>query len=254
MLTAIDADLKLDAYRLEAGPVRAGPVKLGIRLNEGLLDVQIERAAFAGGTINGSLSLNGVSRVPGFQVTINADALSMKELAPLTGLVKLDAPFTGGATLTASGKSAEELTGTLKGAAAFTMGAGRIEGFDVASLLARLGNEIVPGWPGSGSTPFNALAADFEIEDGIAAMRSFALSGNDFTVTGSGDIDLLRRALDLKFEPKLGTGEAAAPVFPVKLIVEGPWAAPRFYPDIAGILQNPAAGFATLRNMRQAGN
>jgi AsmA protein len=59
----------------------------------------------------------------------------------------------------------------------------------------------------------------------------------------TGTVDLLRRALDVKAE--LQPPETAP--LPVPMIVQGNWAAPRIYPDIPDILNNPEGGFARLR-------
>jgi AsmA protein len=61
--------------------------------------------------------------------------------------------------------------------------------------------------------------------------------------------------LALKVEPKLvmtteGQGRASDPVgFGIPVAIEGPWAAPRIYPDMAGILDNPDAAYAQLKQM-----
>ena len=60
-------------------------------------------------------------------------------------------------------------------------------------------------------------------------------------------IYLLRRGLDLK-------ARVEVPAFPAPVAVKGPWAAPRLYPDIEGILTDPAAAFARLKTMTAAGN
>jgi AsmA protein len=37
--------------------------------------------------------------------------------------------------------------------------------------------------------------------------------------------------------------------FGIPVMIDGPWAAPRIYPDVAGILDNPDAAYARLREM-----
>ncbi len=74
-------------------------------------------------------------------------------------------------------------------------------------------------------------------------------------MTGAGTIDLGAKTLALRVEPKLvmtteGQGRATDPVgFGIPVVIDGPWAEPRIYPDIAGILDNPDAAYARLKEI-----
>jgi AsmA protein len=71
-------------------------------------------------------------------------------------------------------------------------------------------------------------------------------------VKGGGVIDLPRQALNMKVSPTLTVAQAQGvdlAGLAVPIIVKGPWAAPKIYPDIAGILENPQAAYDTLRKL-----
>ena len=74
-------------------------------------------------------------------------------------------------------------------------------------------------------------------------------------MTGAGTIDLGTQMLAFRVEPKLvmttqGQGRAADPVgLGIPVVIDGPWAEPRIYPDMAGILDNPDAAYAKLKDM-----
>ena len=74
-------------------------------------------------------------------------------------------------------------------------------------------------------------------------------------MTGTGTVDLATKSLAFRVEPKLvmtieGQGGGADPVgLGIPVVVDGPWTAPRIYPDMAGILDNPDAAYAKLREM-----
>jgi AsmA protein len=76
-------------------------------------------------------------------------------------------------------------------------------------------------------------------------------------VTGAGTIDLGEKSLALRTEPKLvmtteGQGRATDPVgLGIPVVIDGPWAEPHIYPDMAGILDNPDAAYARLKQMGQ---
>ena len=47
-----------------------------------------------------------------------------------------------------------------------------------------------------------------------------------------------------------GQGRAGDPVgLGIPVVIDGPWAEPRIYPDMAGILDNPDAAYAKLKEM-----
>ena len=74
-------------------------------------------------------------------------------------------------------------------------------------------------------------------------------------MTGAGTIDLGTKQIGFRVEPKLvmtteGQGRAADPVgLGIPVMIEGPWAQPRIYPEMQGILDNPDAAYAKLKEM-----
>jgi AsmA protein len=74
-------------------------------------------------------------------------------------------------------------------------------------------------------------------------------------VTGAGTVDLGAQTLALRVEPKLvmtteGQGRTSDPVgLGIPVVIDGPWAEPRIYPDMAGVLDNPDAAYAKLKDM-----
>ena len=74
-------------------------------------------------------------------------------------------------------------------------------------------------------------------------------------MTGAGTIDLGTKLMGFRVEPKLvmtteGQGRTSEPVgFGIPVMIEGPWVAPRIYPEMAGMLDNPDAAYAKLREM-----
>ena len=64
---------------------------------------------------------------------------------------------------------------------------------------------------------------------------------------------MLRHALDFKFDPALVTGSNQTTSLPVQVVVKGPWNAPKIYPDVAGILDDPEAAYNALRDLGLSG-
>lgn len=81
-------------------------------------------------------------------------------------------------------------------------------------------------------------------------------------MTGAGAIDLPTKTLALKVEPKLvlttqgqsalerSVAPAPEPIgFGIPVRIEGPWIAPRIFPDIAGVLDDPDKAYQRLREV-----
>ena len=160
----------------------------------------------------------------------------------------------------ATGKTQRELAASLSGTANVDFRDGQIRGLNVAQMIRSLTSTTLNGWQDDSTqaTDLSELHAAFRIENGKATTTDLRLAGPLVRVSGSGSIDLTMKTLAFKLEPKLvmttqGQGSTVADPLGlgVPVTLEGPWSAPRIYPDMAGILDNPDAAFAKLREMGQ---
>jgi AsmA protein len=161
-------------------------------------------------------------------------------------------------SLAGVGRTQREIVSTMRGSAEIRIANGALREMNLLRMLRDVKKEILAGWqPATDSrTVFRDLSATFALEDGIATSRDLQLVAPELSVSGTGQADLLRKALDFKLVPKLAagpTGDSAqteTAVLAVPLVVKGPWGNPKIYPDIAGILENPRAGYDTLNKLR----
>jgi AsmA protein len=124
-------------------------------------------------------------------------------------------------------------------------------------MIRSLTSGTLSGWQQGRdqTTDLTQLSASFRIEQGQATTTDLTLAGPLVRMTGGGTVDLAAKTLVFRVEPKLvmtteGQGSAANPVgLGIPVAIEGPWAAPRIYPDVAGILDNPDAAYAKLREL-----
>src|SRR3954452_22215455 len=134
---------------------------------------------------------------------------------------------------------------------------GAIRGINVAQMIRSLTSGTLSGWQDSEaqSTDLSQLSASFRIDKGQAVTTDLNLVGPLVRVTGAGTIALDSKMMGFRVEPKLvmtteGQGRASEPVgFGIPVMIEGPWSQPRIYPDMAGMLDNPEASYAKLREM-----
>jgi AsmA protein len=134
---------------------------------------------------------------------------------------------------------------------------GEIRGINVAGMIRSLTSSTLSGWQQTNQqgTDLTQLSMSFRIDKGRATSTDLNLVGPLVRVTGVGTIDLGTKLLAYRVEPKLvmtteGQGRAADPVgFGIPVMIDGSWSNPRIYPDMAGMLDDPDAAYAKLRDM-----
>lgn len=246
MLKDFDAELALQAQAVHYGAFSAGASKLQVLLKDGRLETTGALQLANGGTVNVTADADASVLPPSASLMLKAENIDAGPLiAAATGLTVFSGTGSLSAEFTAQGQTQEEMVGTLKGVAAFSLGQGRIGGTDLAGLTAAVREKILDGWgEAPGGTPFTAFTGSANIADGIATFRTLTLDTAQASFTVSGMVDLLRRAADLKATAAAGD----VPLLPVPIVVTGKWGAPRIYPDVPQILENPEGGFARLKD------
>ncbi len=257
-LKRFDAEIAMKMDQVSYGGVTAGASQALVTLTGGKLDAALAARASDGGVISVRSTIDSTLAPP--QATLdlkaeNTDAAPV--LTALTGQAWLNGKGTLSATLMSSGFTQQDMAGTLSGTASLALADGAISGFDMAALLPAVSQRILEGWSAvPGQTPFTALTASASIADGIATLTGLALDSPALKLTATGEVDLLRRAVDARITPQTAAAEPGAfTALPYAIAVKGPWSQPRIYPDIDGILANPEAGFAKLKDIGlRAGN
>lgn len=254
-LGSIDGKLRLTANSLVYRDIKTGKIVIDAAVKNGRLDAALNQIALYGGSAQGRLILDGAGKAPSLQATLDAKGFDgLRLLRDYAGLERFEG--TAGATvnLSATGRSQREFISSLKGTCAFSFASGAIRGIDVEAMVKGVAANVLTGWQQGpdARTPFDSLSASFTVNNGIAATNSLNFVSPVMSVKGGGVIDLPHQALNLKVTPTLTLAEAQGldlAGLAVPIIIKGSWAAPRIYPDIAGILENPQAAYDTLRKL-----
>jgi AsmA protein len=259
-LNYVDADVRISAAHLAYGDLQIAPLALGATLDRGTLTAKVENLGAYDGLANGTLTLDASGATP--RLTLQGDLAGIRALPLLSGLAdfdrlegKLQAKF----TVQSSGNNARAMMSNLEGTAFLDFRDGKIRGINVAQMIRSLTAGTLNGWQSDEvqATDLSQLSASFHIAQGKAETGDLTLIGPLVRMRGTGTIDLGDKALALRVEPKLvmsleGQGSTANPVgLGIPVMIQGPWAAPQIYPDMAGILDNPDAAYAKLRELGQ---
>ena len=251
-LKGVNASLSLSAFKIEWNEAEWGPVDMTGSLKDSVLEAGFENGTLYGGKANARVTFNGAQDVPTLRIDFDgnnlvgekffAQALNVDWLAGVTALKS---------SLTATGHNQQEMMASLKGSFAIQIAQGKFIGLDIMDRISKVGSAVLAGWSDAAEslTDFDEATASFLIQDGIAKSTDVKITTPLVSVVGEGEVDMLRRALDFKFDPKLVTGENQATDLPVKITVKGPWNRPKIYPDVAGILENPEAAYKSLKDL-----
>jgi AsmA protein len=257
-LNYVDAQAKLSAGEIVIGDGRFAPAAIEATLNNGVLRATLANLGAYGGNANGDLAIDASTANPTY--ALRADLTGVRALPLLNSLAdfdKLDGKMQAKIGVRSSGTSQRAIMANLSGTAFAVFQDGAIRGLNVAQMIRSLTAGTLSGWQESEqqATDLSQLSASFKIDNGQAVTTDLNLIGPLVKTTGAGTIDLGTKQIGFRVEPKLvmtteGQGRTGDPVgFGIPVMIEGPWDAPRIYPEIQGILDNPDAAYAKLREM-----
>lgn len=257
-LNYVDAQVRLSAAELNVGQAHFAPAAIDSTLATGILKCVISNLGAYGGQANGEVDIDATGGTPAF--IARSDLVGVRALPLLrsaAGFDKLDGKLQAKIAVRSTGQSQRAIMSNLAGTVFANFQDGAIRGLNVAQMIRSLTSNPLSGWQEGKeqTTDLTQLSASFRVEKGQATTTDLNLVGPLVKMTGAGTIDLGTKMLAFRVEPKLvmtteGQGRAADPVgFGIPVMIDGPWAEPRIYPDMAGVLDNPDAAYAKLKEM-----
>jgi AsmA protein len=257
-LNYVDTQVRLSAAELNIGSAHFGPAALEASLASGVLKGTLSNLGAYGGQANGTIDIDVSRDTPVY--ALHSDLANVRALPLLRNAAdfdKIDGKLQARIDVRSTGQSQRAIMSNLAGTVSANFRDGAIRGLNVAQMIRALTSGTLSGWQENReqATDLSQLSASFRIEKGQAATADLNLVGPLVKMTGAGTIDLGAQMLALRVEPKLvitteGQGRAADPVgFGIPVVIDGPWTAPRIYPDMAGVLDNPDAAYAKLKEL-----
>jgi AsmA protein len=257
-LNYVDLQAKISAAEINLGDARIAPAAIDATLASGVLKCRFANLGAYGGQANGDLIVDASAAVPAY--ALRGDLTGVRALPLLRSTAdfdRLDGKLQAKLSLQSSGTSQRAIMSNLDGTVFAVFQDGAIRGINVAQMIRSLTSGTLSGWQESKeqATDLSQLSASFRVEKGKATSTDLNLVGPLVRVTGAGTVDLGEKTLALRTEPKLvmttqGQARTADPVgLGIPVVIDGPWAEPRIYPDMAGILDNPDAAYAKLKDM-----
>jgi AsmA protein len=257
-LNYVDAQIRVSAAELNLGSAHFAPAAIDATLAGGVLKCAISNLGAYGGQASGEVDIDVSGGSPSY--AMRSDLVGVRALPLLrssAGFDKLDGRMQAKIAVRSTGSSQRAIMSNLAGTVFANFQDGAIRGINVARMIRSLTSNPLSGWQEGSeqTTDLTQLSASFRIEKGRATTTDLNLVGPLVRMTGAGTIDLGTKMLSFRVEPKLvmtteGQGRAADPVgFGIPVAIDGPWAEPRIYPDMAGMLDDPDAAYAKLRDI-----
>lgn len=256
-LRLINGKFSLSAEQLVYDEIKIRPVTVHVTLNGGKLNATLSKFKLYGGAGDIAISVDASGKTPAQRVKLSLVQFNAYPLLrDAADFEKIEGQGSLHLDLNARGSSQRAIVGALDGSASFEFVNGAIRGVNIARMMRKLGTGIVDGWQGGNTekTDFASLGASFTLVNGRATTKDLHMVGPLVRMTGAGVVDLPAKQIDFRVDPQLvaslegqgGQTDLAGLGVPVRIV--GPWAKPKFYPDLKGILQDPAAAYERFKN------
>jgi AsmA protein len=257
-LNYLDAQVRMSAAELNIGDAHFAPAAIDAALGGGVFKAQFSHLGVYGGKADGELTVDVSGDNPNY--VLRSDLAGVRALPLLSSLAdfdKIDGKMQARLALRSGGLSQRAIMAGLSGTASAVFQDGAIRDLNIAKMIRALTSGTLSGWQEGRdqTTDLTQLSASFRVEQGQATTTDLALAGPLVRMTGAGTVDVPAKTLVFRVEPKLvltteGQGSAANPVgLGIPVAIEGPWAEPRIYLDVVGILDNPDAAYAKLKEL-----
>jgi AsmA protein len=257
-LNYVDAQVRISAAELDIANAQFAPAAIDATLAGGVLKASVSNLGAYGGQASGEAIVDVSSGNPSY--AMHCDLVGVRALQLLKNLAdfdRIDGKMQAKIAARSAGASQHAIMSNLSGTAFVNFQDGAIRGLNVAQMIRSLTSTTLSGWQVTEeqTTDLSQLSASFRIERGQATTTDLNLVGPLVKMTGAGTIDVGNKTLAFRVEPKLvftteGQGRTSDPVgLGIPVVIDGPWAQPRIYPEMAGILDNPDAAYAKLKEM-----
>jgi AsmA protein len=259
-LNYVDGQVRISAAELNVGEARFAPVAVDATIASGVMKASLSNLGAYDGQANGALTIDASANNPSY--ALRADVTGVRALPLLSSLAdfsNVDGRMRATADVRGTGANLRAIMASLTGTASIDVRDGAIRNLNIAKMIRALTSGTLSGWQERPDqiTDLSQLSATATIAKGEAATTDLFLAGPLVRMTGAGTVDLGAKTLAFRVEPKLvmtteGQGGRADPIgLGIPVVVQGTWSEPRIYPDVAGILDDPGAAYAKLRELGQ---
>ncbi len=248
-LSLVNADIAIQSTQLLVRKIKLGENKLTLKLNNGIVAVQLlDFKAYEG---SGSGTINVVANKKPYQLTSQFELTKINAQPLLTDAAGFDKLLGKGQLawdISSQGTSQKNFVNQLNGKFNFSFVDGAVKGVNLAAI-AKSANNIMSGnlakvnldsdFSNAEKTDFAALTGTFNIRNGLANTGDLSMNNPFIRVSGTGDINLPKTKVNMLVITKMVAslqGQAAQETssgikIPIK--ISGPFDKIKIRPDVS---------------------
>jgi len=253
---AANADLDLTVGGLVIRKIEIGKGVVKAQLRDGKLALDLSELALYQGSGQAKVTIDGSGQIPAVDARITLAGVQAEPiLKAAADLDRLTGTFGTETQVSTRGRSQKEMISALQGQgrSAFTDGA--IKGVNLAAMVRNITTAFTdPGARATQKTDFSELGGTYTIQQGILRNNDFALKSPLLRVEGKGTVDLPKKSLAYRVEPKavMNTegqgGQMQASGIMVPVDISGPWDNLSYRPDLAALIRiDPSRALDALK-------
>jgi AsmA protein len=217
-LNLVDLSFKLIAAKMRVGGFETGNGDVSGSLKGGMLTSTVTGPSLGQTTIEFDARETPAKLKLEIALNLSDAKTFMQQFA---GMNWLSGSMALNGKIETTGKSQAEMIGALGGQLELKSSETIFKGVSLSALASKAVIQPITGWDG-GETETVAFRSKFILADGIATLQDNSFTAPGIKITTSGDIDVLRQALNLNARVNLGRADGK----PSQIAVEGPWAKP----------------------------
>jgi len=244
-LRALDLTGKVDIGEVLVSGVQLDNLHVEVAAKEGIIHVDPIGVQLYQGRLSGKAALDVRQDVPQTQLEVHMAGVQFQPvLSHFSGKNYLEGTLRADVTLSTQGDNADDIRKGLSGEGELLFTDGAIVGINLSEMVQNVKSAFGGTRPGpKPRTDFSEFRIPFTITKGIADTKNTILLSPLVRARARGKADLVKEILNMRIEPKFvatlrGQGDTvrrAGVMVPV--LVTGPFEAPVFSPDLAGMLR-----------------
>lgn len=245
-LKAADVDFALSVGAIKIKQIEIGKSALHLLLNNGRLTADLTELALYKGAGKGRFVVDGSQPGLGLDAGFQLKGLAAEPfLKAAAGFDRIEGTGNADINVAGRGRTERQLIQSLSGKGGITFLDGAIKGINLAAMVRNVTTAFTDT-SGPQKTDFAELSGTYAIASGIVTNKDLALKSPLLRIEGAGTVDLPKRAMNYRVEPKAvastegqgGKGDVGGIMVPV--VIEGPWDNLSYRPDLGAMVKGQA--------------
>lgn len=251
-LRLADAEISLDADQLKYRQFDFGPSNIRLALSDGRLNARVDQTTLFGGVGGLQLVADGSGELPIVGIKADIDGLAVQpflQAAANFGLMEGTGDLT--VDITGTGGTLSSFMSSLQGQGGLAFDEGTLNGVDLNLLASSAGTALssrsIPGsaFGSSASTAFRNLAANFSMQDGVAAIANMKFQTGTVAVSGGGSLDVGNQAVSFTLFPEFADSSSGVNGYGLPVKFQGDWNGVQASVDFDWLVQRATADART---------